>query len=89
MLWYKLSKVLIYLKIMKNLFFTVYIEQDEDGIFVGSIPVVPGCHAEGRTQKEMLKNLQEVLKLCLRNVNAGEVEKTRFVGIQNLEVKYA
>jgi len=37
----------------------------------------------------MLKNLQEVLKLCLRNVNVREVEKTRFVGIQNLEVKYA
>jgi len=89
MLWYKLSKVLIYLKIMKNLFFTVYIEQDEDGIFVGSIPTVPGCHAEGRTQKQMLENLQEVLKLCLRNVNVREVEKTRFIGIQNLEVKYA
>ena len=74
---------------MKNLFFTVYIEQDEDGIFVGSIPTVPSCHAEGRTQKEMLKNLQEVLKLCLRNVNARAVGKTRFVGIQNLEVKYA
>lgn len=74
---------------MKNLFFTVYIEQDEDGIFVGSIPAVSGCHAEGKTQKEMLENLQEVLKLCLRNVNVKEVEKTRFVGIQNLEVKYA
>ena len=74
---------------VKNSFFTVYIEQDEDGIFVGSIPAVPGCHAEGRTQKEMLKTLQEVLKLCLRNVNVREVEKTRFVGIQNLEVKYA
>jgi len=74
---------------VKNSLFTVYIEQDEDGIFVGSIPAVPGCHAEGRTQKEMLKNLQEVLKLCLRNVNVREVEKTRFVGIQNLEVKYA
>lgn len=74
---------------MKNLFFTVYIEQGEDGIFVGSIPAVPSCHAEGRTQNEMLKNLEQVLKLCLRNVNVKEVERTRFVGIQNLEVSYA
>lgn len=74
---------------MKNSFFTVYIEQDEDGIFVGSIPAVPSCHADGRTQNEMLKNLEEVLKLCLRNVNVKEVEKTRFVGIQNLKVRYA
>ncbi len=74
---------------MKNTNFTVYIEQDEDGMFVGSIPVVPSCYAEGRTQKEMLKNLQQVLKLCLRNVNVKEVEKTKFVGIQNLELNYA
>ena len=74
---------------MKNTLFTVYIEQDEDGVFTGSIPAVPSCHAEGKTQKEMLKNLQQVLRLCLRNVNVKEVEKTKFVGIQNLEINYA
>ena len=74
---------------MKNKNFTVYIERDEDGMFIGSIPTVPSCYAEGRDQKEMLKNLQQVLKLCLRNVNVKEVEKTKFVGIQNLEVSYA
>ena len=72
---------------MKNTLFTVYIEQDEDGIFIGSIPSVPSCHAQGKTQEEMLKNLQEVLKLCLRNTN--QEINSRFVGIQNLEVNYA
>jgi len=33
--------------------------------------------------------LQQVLKLCLRNVNVREMEKTKFVGIQNLELSYA
>ncbi len=74
---------------MKNTNFTVYIEQDEDGVFIGSVPAVPSCHAEGKTQKEMFKNLQQVLKLCLRNVNIREVEKTKFIGIQNLELNYA
>jgi len=74
---------------MRNRHFTVYIEQDEDGMFIGSIPAVPSCYAEGKTQIEMLKNLQQVLKLCLRNINIREVEKTRFVGIQNLEMNYA
>jgi predicted RNase H-like HicB family nuclease len=74
---------------MKNLPFTAYIEQDEDGMFIGTVPSVPSCYAEGKTQKEMFKNLQEVLTLCLRNVDVKEIEKTRFVGIQNLEVKYA
>jgi predicted RNase H-like HicB family nuclease len=74
---------------MKNINFTVYIEQDEDKMFVGSVPSVPSCHAEGRTQKEMLKNLQQVLRLCLRNVNVKEVGKTKFVGIQNLDFSHA
>lgn len=47
--------------------FIVYIEQDEDGVYVGSVPSIPCCHAQGDTQEEMLKNLTEVGKLCLRN----------------------
>ena len=74
---------------MKTGQFTVYIEQDEDGIFIGSIPAVPSCYAEGKTQEEMLRNLSEVLKLCLRNVDKRFIQKNRFVGIQNLELSHA
>ncbi len=74
---------------MKNQLFTAYIEQDEDGMFVGSIPSVPGCHAQGKTQEEMLKNLQEALSLCLRNYDKREIEKTKFIGIQNLKISHA
>ncbi len=55
---------------MKDSSFTAYIEQDEDGMFIGSVPSVPSCYAQGKTQKEMLNNLQDVLRLCLRNFDA-------------------
>ena len=74
---------------MKNSLFTVYIEQDEDDVFVGSVPSVPSCYAQGKTQEEMLDNLRDVLKLCLRNNEAKFLEKTRFVGIQNVKVTHA
>lgn len=74
---------------MKTAQFTVYIEQDEDGMFIGSVPAVPSCYAEGKTQPEMLKNLSEVLTLCLRNIDKKAIQKTRFVGIQNLELSHA
>ena len=74
---------------MKNLNLTVYIERDEDGIFIGSIPTISSCYAQGKTQEEMLKNLREVLILCLRNTNKDTLENTKFVGIQNLEINYA
>lgn len=66
--------------------FTVYIEQDEDGTYIGSIPSIPSCYAQGNTQEEMLANLSEVLKLCLRN---QEIQSTRFIGIQNLDLSHA
>lgn len=74
---------------MKTAQFTVYIEQDEDGMFIGSIPAVPSCYAEGKTQAEMLRNLSEVLKLCLRNIDKKAIQRNRFVGIQNLELSHA
>lgn len=74
---------------MKTAQFTVYIEQDEDGMFIGSIPAVPSCYAEGKTQAEMLRNLSEVLKLCLRNIDKKVIQKNRFIGIQNLELSHA
>ena len=74
---------------MKNLNLTVYIERDEDGVFIGSIPTISSCYAQGKTQEEMLKNLREVLSLCLRNTNKDALENTKFVGIQNLEINYA
>lgn len=74
---------------MKTPQFTVYIEQDEDGMFIGSVPAVPSCYAEGKTQEEMLRNLSEVLRLCLRNVDKAEIQKNRFIGIQNLELSHA
>lgn len=74
---------------MKNLYLTVYIEQDEDGVFIGSIPNIPSCYAQGETQEEMIKNLKEVLKLCLRNIDRDVLVKNKFVGIKNLEIAYA
>lgn len=70
---------------LKN--FTVYIEKDEDGVFVGSIPTLRSCYAEGRTQTEMLKNLKQVAILCLRNQKKTGINT--FVGIQNIDLKHA
>tara|TARA_B100000745_G_scaffold299783_1_gene251490 strand:+ start:6279 stop:6494 length:216 start_codon:yes stop_codon:yes gene_type:complete len=64
--------------------YVAYIEKDEDGIFVGSVPSVPGCYTEGDTYKEVTENLQQVLKLCIRNMRPKS--KMQFVGIQNISV---
>lgn len=66
---------------------TVYIEKDENGVFVGSIPTLQSCYAEGSTQEEMLKNLEQVALLCLRNQK--KVGISTFIGIKNIVLKNA
>ncbi len=66
--------------------FVAYIEQDEDGVFVRSVPSLPSCYTEGSTFEEVTKNLREVIKLCFRNSIVKSPMK--FVGIQNLEVAH-
>ena len=46
--------------------FYVLIERDEDGFFVGEVPQLRGCYTQGRTLDELLKNIQEVIELCLK-----------------------
>jgi antitoxin HicB len=48
-----------HLNIMK---FRVLIEQDEDGIFVASIPELPGCISQGKTRGEAINNIKDAVE---------------------------
>ncbi|WP_022853464.1 type II toxin-antitoxin system HicB family antitoxin [Thermodesulfatator atlanticus] len=50
---------------MKKLHLPIIIEQDEDGYYIVSCPVFKGCHSYGKTIDEALKNIREVIELCL------------------------
>ncbi len=43
----------------------VLIEKDEDGFYVAECPVFSGCYTQGKTMNEALKNIREVIDLCL------------------------
>ena len=61
----------------------VVIERDEDGFFVGEVPSLRGCYAQGRTLDELLENIREVIALCIEDepeAAAGAV----FVGVQKV-----
>jgi predicted RNase H-like HicB family nuclease len=63
--------------------FTVVIERDEDGYYIGSVPALRGCHTQAKTLDTLMKRVREAIELCL----ASEmVEDTRLelVGIQQI-----
>jgi predicted RNase H-like HicB family nuclease len=43
--------------------YTVVLEQESDGGFVVSVPVLPGCVSQGDSRAEALANIREVIEL--------------------------
>ncbi len=69
---------------------TVIIEKDEFGYYA-YCPELKGCHTQGDTLEEVLKNIKEAVELYLETLN--EEEKTALVDREILttilEVKVA
>ena len=63
--------------------FYVVIEKDEDGFFVGEVPQLKACYAQGKTIDELMANMRDVVALALEE---GSVEPAEFVGVQKLVV---
>ena len=43
----------------------IIIEKGEDGYIVASTPSLPGCHSQGKTEKQAIKNIKEAILLYL------------------------
>ena len=69
---------------MKREFYVV-IERDEDGVFIGEVPQLRGCYTQGKTLDELMKNIQEVIYLCLEEQPETE-DLPEFLGVQKVIV---
>ena len=47
--------------------YTVVIEKDEDGYYVGSVPTLQGCHTQGTSIDQLLERMQEAITLWLND----------------------
>jgi predicted RNase H-like HicB family nuclease len=45
--------------------FKITIEQDEDGWYIVTVPALPGCVSQGKTEEEAKKNIAEAIELHL------------------------
>jgi predicted RNase H-like HicB family nuclease len=65
--------------------FYVVIEKDEDGFFVGEVPSLRACYAQGKTLDELMVNIREVIDLCLES-EPDLADVPEFVGVQKVAV---
>jgi predicted RNase H-like HicB family nuclease len=69
---------------MKPKEFYVVIERDEDGMYVGEVPQLKACYSQGETIDELMRNIREVIELCLEEL--VEESTTEFIGVQRVVV---
>ena len=62
----------------------VLVEQDEDGVFIVSVPTLRGCRSYGYTLDEALQNIAEAAALCLADEQPSP--PNTFVGLRDLEI---
>ena len=45
--------------------FDVVIERDEEGLYVASVPQLPGCHTDATSLDDLMVDIREAIQLCL------------------------
>ena len=65
--------------------FDVIIERDTDGVYVASVPSLPGCHTQARSLDELQSRIREAILLCLE-VSGGDpdADALEYVGVQRV-----
>ena len=48
--------------------YRIYLEQDEDEMFVASCPALPGCISQGRTRTEATENIRKAIQGYLKSL---------------------
>ena len=65
--------------------FDVVIEWDEEGVYVASVPQLPGCHTDSTSLDELMVEIREAIQLCLE-VEGQEPNNLEFIGIQRVTI---
>jgi predicted RNase H-like HicB family nuclease len=65
--------------------FDVVIERDEEGVYVASVPQLPGCHTDATSLDELMVEIREAIELCLE-AEGHEPSSLEFIGIQRVTI---
>ncbi len=66
--------------------FAITLEQDEDGFIIASVPVLPGCHSQGRTEQEVINNIQEAIRGYIASMRRHGEQIPNVTEVREVEV---
>jgi len=64
--------------------FTVVIERDEEGYYVGTVPTLRGCHTQAKNLDTLMKRVREAVELCLESEKGAS--SLELVGVQQISI---
>jgi len=67
--------------------FTVVIERDEEGYYVGDVMELPGCHSQAKSLDELIKRIKEAIELYLDEIEGKVAKSSEFVAIQKVVIE--
>ncbi|WP_440954518.1 type II toxin-antitoxin system HicB family antitoxin [Methanosarcina sp. Mfa9] len=67
--------------------YTVLIEQDEDGMYIATVPDIPGCYTQGKSVELAMERIKEAIQVCIEAEELEDILPMKFIGIQQVEVK--
>ena len=70
----------------KTTYHNVVIEIDGDGMYVASVPELPGCHTQATSLDILMERIREAIELCLEDGKASTRISNEFVGVQRISV---
>jgi predicted RNase H-like HicB family nuclease len=68
--------------------FDVVLLEDETGGYVAIVPALPGCHTQGDTLTEVMRNVKEAIDLYMETLTEQEKKdllRQKVVGIQKVK----
>lgn len=66
--------------------FTVIIQKDKEGYFVGEVVELPGCHTQAKSLDELMERIKEAIELYLDVQGEAPEKELEFVGIQEITI---
>jgi predicted RNase H-like HicB family nuclease len=74
----------------KKQIFEILIEQDNNNIYIATVPQLPGCHTQAENLSQLYERIQEAILLYIETQkelgNKVKTQHNRFVGFQQLEI---
>ncbi len=65
--------------------FSVIIERDAEGYYVGTVPELRGCHTQAQSLDALMERVREAIDVCLE-VEGDEPAPAEFIGVQRVTV---